>query len=68
MKLSDWARADGVTSKAGWKGEKAGRWPVPARQMPAGTILEEVALVQDVIDVLNGYARAAPFGRAAGGA
>ena len=39
MKLSDWARQNGITYKTAWKWWKAGKLPVPARQMPTGTIL-----------------------------
>ncbi len=41
MKLSDWARQNGITYKTAWKWWKAGKLPVPARQMPTGTILVE---------------------------
>ncbi len=39
MKLSEWARQNGITYKTAWKWWKAGKLPVPARQMPTGTIL-----------------------------
>jgi len=39
MKLSPWAKQNGVPSKTAWKGFKAGILPAPARQLPTGTIL-----------------------------
>lgn len=42
MKLSDWARADGVSYKTAWLWWKKGQLPVPARQLPSGTILVDV--------------------------
>jgi putative resolvase len=41
MKLSDWARRNGIAYQTAWKWWKAGKLPVPARQMPSGTILVE---------------------------
>lgn len=43
MKLSDWARKNGIAYQTAWKWWKAGKLPVPARQMPTGTILVEQA-------------------------
>lgn len=39
MKLSEWARRNGITYKTAWLWWKHGKLPVPARQMPSGTIL-----------------------------
>jgi predicted site-specific integrase-resolvase len=39
MKLSPWAKQNGVPYKTAWKGFKAGILPAPARQLPTGTIL-----------------------------
>jgi putative resolvase len=39
MKLSDWAKANGVEYKTAWKWFKAGILPAPAKQLPTGTIL-----------------------------
>lgn len=55
MKLSDWARQNGITYKTAWKWWKAGKLPVPARQMPTGTILVEPVEREDAGVVL--YAR-----------
>jgi putative resolvase len=55
MKLSDWARANGVSYKTAWLWWRKGRLPVPARQLPSGTILGDVPERPDVGAVL--YAR-----------
>ncbi len=55
MKLSDWARQNGIAYKTAWKWWKAGKLPIPARQMPTGTILVDVPERQDAGVVL--YAR-----------
>ena len=39
MKLSTWAKQNGVPYKTAWKWFKAGILPAPARQLPTGTIL-----------------------------
>ena len=39
MKLSEWARRNGITYKTAWMWWKHGNLPVPGRQMPTGTIL-----------------------------
>lgn len=39
MKLSDWARKNGITYRTAWNWFKAGKLPVPAVQLPTGTIL-----------------------------
>lgn len=41
MKLSDWARRQGISYITAWRWFKAGKLPVPARQLPTGTILVE---------------------------
>lgn len=55
IKLSDWARANGICYKTAWRWWKQGRLPVPARQMPSGTILVDVPERKDAGVVL--YAR-----------
>jgi putative resolvase len=42
VKLSDWARQQGISYITAWRGFRAGKLPVPARQLPTGTILVEV--------------------------
>lgn len=39
MKLSEWARREGIHYQTAWKWWKQGTLPVPARQMETGTIL-----------------------------
>lgn len=55
MKLSDWARANGISYKTAWLWWKQDKLPVPARQTPTGTILVDVPERKDVGAVL--YAR-----------
>ena len=39
MKLSQWAKEQGLTYKGAWRMWKAGQLPVPAEQLPTGTII-----------------------------
>lgn len=39
IKLSEWARREGISYLTAWRWWKTGRLPVPARQTPSGTIL-----------------------------
>ena len=41
MKLSEWARQRGVSYRTAWNWYRTGRLPVPAVQLPTGTILVE---------------------------
>ncbi|GAA3238348.1 hypothetical protein GCM10020216_062260 [Nonomuraea helvata] len=42
MKLSEWARQQGVSYQTAWRWVEAGKMPVPVRQAPSGTwIVEE---------------------------
>lgn len=41
MKLSEWARRNGVSYITAWRWFKTGILPVPARQLSTGTILVE---------------------------
>ncbi|QWK12196.1 MAG: IS607 family transposase [Thermoflexus hugenholtzii] len=41
MKLSDWARQQGISDITAWRWFRAGKLPVPARPLPAGTIWVE---------------------------
>lgn len=43
MKLSEWAKRQGINYKTAWKWYKEGKLPVPAYQTPTGTILVKVA-------------------------
>jgi predicted site-specific integrase-resolvase len=39
MKLSEWAKKNGITYRTAWKWFKSGKLPVQAEQTPTGTIL-----------------------------
>lgn len=41
MKLSEWARQQGVSYQTAWRWVKDGKMPVPVRQAPSGTWLVE---------------------------
>jgi putative resolvase len=41
MKLSDWARQQGISDITAWRWFRAGKLPVPARPLPTGTIWVE---------------------------
>jgi putative resolvase len=43
MKLAAWARANGVHPQTAYRWFRQGKMPVPARRLPSGTILVEVA-------------------------
>jgi putative resolvase len=43
VKLAAWARANGVHPQTAYRWFRQGRMPVPARRLPSGTILVEVA-------------------------
>lgn len=42
MKLGTWAKHQGITYKTAWRMWKEGRLPVPAKQLPTGTIILEI--------------------------
>ncbi len=43
MKLSQWAEEQGLTYRGAWRMWKAGQLPVPAEQLPTGTLLVKAA-------------------------
>ena len=45
MKLSTWAKQQGIKYETAWKWFRKGILPVPARQMPTGTILVDAPVV-----------------------
>jgi putative resolvase len=47
MKLSAWAKANGLAYKTAWKMWRAGKLPVPAEQLPTGTVLVHPPVVSD---------------------
>lgn len=51
MKLSEWAKKQGITYKTAWRWWKAGQLPVPATQMASGTVV-----VQDTATAVTGSA------------
>ncbi len=56
MKLADWARSQGITYKTAWRWFKAGILPIPAEQLPTGTILV-FPPTQNINDGVALYAR-----------
>jgi putative resolvase len=44
VKLSEWARKHGISYLTAWRWFRTGKLPVPARQLPSGTILVEEPL------------------------
>ncbi len=42
MKLSEWARQEGVHYITAWRWWRDGKLPIPARQLPSGAIIVEV--------------------------
>ncbi|MFD7880555.1 IS607 family transposase [Streptomyces sp. NPDC059766] len=46
MKLSEWARQQGVSYQTAWRWVKDGKMPVPVRQAPSGTWLVDEATVE----------------------
>ncbi|MFG2949962.1 IS607 family transposase [Streptomyces adustus] len=46
MRLSEWARQQGVSYQTAWRWVKDGKMPVPVRQAPSGTWLVEVPAVE----------------------
>jgi putative resolvase len=46
VKLSEWARQQGVSYQTAWRWVKDGKMPVPVRQAPSGTWLVDEVVVQ----------------------
>jgi putative resolvase len=57
VRLSDWARAQGVHPKTAYRWWRAGTLPVPARQVNARTILVDVPVAPERAEVAALYAR-----------
>ena len=57
MKLSVWARQQGVSYKTAWIWFKEGKLPVPATQLPSGTILVEERRAAEGTETAAVYAR-----------
>ena len=39
MKLSAWAKANGLAYQTAWRMWRAGKLPIPAEQLPTGTVI-----------------------------
>jgi predicted site-specific integrase-resolvase len=42
MRLSDWAKTNGISYRSAWRMWKAGTLPVPAEQFPTGAVIVHV--------------------------
>ncbi|MGD0887318.1 MAG: recombinase family protein [Thermodesulfovibrionales bacterium] len=40
MKLSVWAKQQGISYKSAWRMWKLGQLPIPVEQLPTGTVIE----------------------------
>jgi len=58
MRLSAWAKSNGLTYKAAWKMWKAGKLPVPAEQLPTGSVIVHVGGFDAVLDLALALPRA----------
>jgi len=56
MKLSNWARQQGISYKTAWRLWKAGKLPVPAEQLATGTVILHTAPAKEPAGVAL-YAR-----------
>ena len=63
MKLSEWAKLQGVSYKTAWRWFKAGILPVPVKQLANGTIL--LSEPTQVIQSVTIYARVSSTGQKA---
>ena len=50
MKLSEWAKSQGLTYKTAWRMFHDGRLPVPARKLPKGPIIVQVESYSAVLE------------------
>ena len=50
MKLSTWARQQGLSYKTAWRLWKAGKLPVPAEQLATGTVIIHAAPASIVVE------------------
>lgn len=57
MKLSVWARQQGIAYRTAWRMFKEGKLPVPAEQLPTGTIIVHPPVVQATQNRAAIYAR-----------
>lgn len=54
MKLSEWAKLQGISYKTAWRWFKEGKLPVPVEQTPTGTILVKTTAMSDGLVALYG--------------
>ena len=59
MKLSAWARKNGISYQTAWNWFSSGQMPVPARQTPSGTILVDEPVASEGTAAL--YARVSSY-------
>jgi predicted site-specific integrase-resolvase len=57
MKLSEWAKINGISYRTAWKWFKSGKMPVPTEQTPTGTILVKVKEENSLQGLVALYAR-----------
>ena len=55
MKLSAWAKLQGISYKTAWRMWKDGRLPIPAEQLPTGTVI--IHQPANAVDTVALYAR-----------
>lgn len=51
MRLSAWAKSNGLTYKAAWRMWKAGKLPVPAEQLPTGSVIVHIGGFDAALDL-----------------
>jgi putative resolvase len=61
MKLSEWARGNGVHYQTAYRWFRSGVLPEPARKLPTGTILVEVPSAAEVAGYVALYARVSAY-------
>lgn len=54
MKLSTWARQQGLSYKTAWRLWKAGKLPVPAEQLATGTVIRQLSRLAE-FSVAHGF-------------
>ena len=57
MKLSVWAKQQGISYKTAWRWWKEGTLPVPAEQMPSGTVIIKEPVSEPNTALVGLYAR-----------
>jgi predicted site-specific integrase-resolvase len=51
MKLSAWAKANGLTYKTAWRMWRDGKLPIPAEQLATGTVVVQVESFSAVLEL-----------------